>query len=68
MIFLEGIQPSELDWFGIIWNVIRNFHFVSKTYLVLIVDDLFPRSDDGLGKCKKNFFYEKLHLHLNMVL
>jgi hypothetical protein len=53
---LKESNTLELDWFGIIWNVKGHFHFVSKTCFVLVVDDFFPRSDDGLGKCKWNLF------------
>jgi hypothetical protein len=27
-----------------------NFLFISKSYSILVVDDFFPTSDDGLGK------------------
>ena len=55
-IFFKESNTLEPDFLGIIWNVIGHFHFVSKTCFVLVVDDLFPRSDDGLGKCKRNLF------------
>jgi len=29
---------------------------ISKACFVLVADKLFPRSDDGLGKCKLNFY------------
>jgi len=45
----------KLDWFGVVWNMKGHILVISKTNFVLVVDKLFPRSDDGLGKCKLNF-------------
>jgi hypothetical protein len=44
----------ELDWSGIIGNMKGNFLVISKSYSLLVVDDFFPRSDDGLGKSIMN--------------
>ena len=46
----------KLDGLGEIKNV--NYHFLvkSKTNYVFVVVDLFPWSDDGLGRNTQNFY------------
>jgi len=45
----------KLNGLGVVWNMKGHVLVISKTSFVLVVDKLFPRSDDGLGKCKLNF-------------
>jgi hypothetical protein len=40
----------ELDWSGIIKNMKGNFLVISKSCSMLVVNDFFPRSGDGIGK------------------
>jgi hypothetical protein len=46
----------ELDWYGIIRNMKGNFLVISKSYSIPVVDDFFPRSDDGIGNSFLNLF------------
>ena len=52
----------KLDWLGVIRNVRGHFLFISKDGSMLIVNDLFPRSNDGLGKNKNNMYMEIIFL------
>jgi len=45
----------KFDGFGIFWNMKGHILVISKTYSFLIVDNLFPRPDDGLGKWDLKF-------------
>ena len=51
------IQESDTlkyDGLGVVWNMKGHILVISKTNSVLVVDKLFPRSDDGLEKCRLN--------------
>ena len=52
--FLKESSTLKLDWSGIIGNMKENFLVISKSCSILVVDDFFPRSDDGLGKIIMN--------------
>ena len=54
----------KLNGLGIVWNMKGQVLVISKTSSVLVVDKLFPRSDDGLGKVQTEF----LHLHVQVLL
>ena len=45
----------KLNGLGVVWNMKGQVLVISKTSYVLVVDKLFPRSDDGLGKCRLSF-------------
>jgi hypothetical protein len=53
---LKESNTLEFDWSGIIGNMKGNFLVISKSCSVIVVDDFFPRSDDGLGKSIMNLF------------
>ena len=42
----------KLNGLGIVWNMKGHLLVISKTCYVLVMDKLFPRSKDGLGKCR----------------
>ena len=45
----------KLNGLWVVWNMKGQVLVISKTSSVLVVDKLFPRSDDGLGKCRLSF-------------
>ena len=53
---MKESNTLKLNGLWEIWNIKGNLLIISKTYFVLVVDKLFPRSDDELGKCKAKFF------------
>ena len=50
---------------GVVWNMKGQLLVISKTYFVLVMDKLFPRFDDGFGKCRLYFFYLHSKILLN---
>ena len=52
--FIKKSSSLKLDWLGVIRNVRGHFLVISKTGFVFVVNDLFPRSDNGLRKIKLN--------------
>lgn len=53
--FHEGIQHSETKWALSSLEYERTSPSHIKTSFVLGVDKLFPKFDDGLGKCRLSF-------------
>ena len=47
----------KFDGLGVVWNMKGELLVISKTSFVLVMDKLFPRSDDRLGKCRLDFFF-----------
>ena len=58
--FIEESISLKLDWLGVILNVRGHFLVVSKVGSVLVVNNLFPRFDDGIGKYKWNLCMENI--------
>jgi hypothetical protein len=59
MNFLEGIQYFGI---GLVWNNLEcesSLPFLYPRPISELVDEFFPRSDDGFGKCKQNLFMTK---------
>ena len=58
--FIKESITLKLDWLGVIRNVRGHFLVISKTSSKLVVNDLLPRSNDGIGKCKRNLCMENI--------
>ena len=53
---IDESSTLKLDRLGEVMNVNCHFLVIYKTSFVLVVADLFPWSDDGLGRNKQNFY------------
>ena len=62
--FLNESNPMELDRFGIISNVKIQILVISKTGCMLVVGDLSPSSNHGLGKCRWNMSMKNVIFNL----
>ena len=48
---MKKSDTLKFDGLGVVWNMKGQLLVISKTSFVLVVDKLFPRSNDGLGRC-----------------
>ena len=53
---MKKFNTLKFDGLGIVRNMTGKLLFLSKTNFLLVVDKLFPRFDDGLGKCMLHFY------------
>ena len=53
-IFINKFDTLKFDGLGVVRNMKGHIFVISKTSSVLVVDKIFPRSDDGLGRWSVN--------------
>ena len=50
--FIKKYGNLKFDGLGVVWNMKGKLLVISKTSSLLVMDKLFPRFDDGLGRCR----------------
>ena len=54
---MKKFGTLKFDGLGVVQNMKGHLLVISKTCFVLVMDKLFPRFDDGLGKCRLGFAF-----------